>query len=262
MLEPPLFPLQDMLPTWRRGCLATDRQLSLTLTAAMKVRMSLQHASGAAPVDIDIVVHPEWAPLGAERFEALVKANYFNECPLYRNIPGFIIQWGIPADPSAWKQYGEKKIKDDPVKISNKLGTLSFATSGPSKHSASLQTNPHLRLASPPRLTASRAACHARRRARQPDLRQLGQQRQSRRAGLLALRRAGRPGGWSGRARRLRRSRGRRPGGRQESRRGILQPVPEPQRLEGGCHSRLMKLPGDGRTTLACAGLSNCKTER
>ena len=136
MLEPPLFPLQDMLPTWRRGCAspATDRQLSLALTAAMKVRMSLQHASGAAPVDIDIVVHPEWAPLGAERFEALVKANYFNECPLYRNIPGFIIQWGIPADPSAWKQYGEKKIKDDPVKISNKLGTLSFATSGPSEH--------------------------------------------------------------------------------------------------------------------------------
>ena len=128
----------------------------------MKVRMSLKHASAAAPVDIDIVVHPEWAPLGAERFKALVEANYFANCPLYRNIPGFIIQWGIPADPQMWKQYGEKKIKDDPVKVSNKIGTLSFATSGPSAHWASsnkpaarphLTASPHC-LASLPHLTA------------------------------------------------------------------------------------------------------------
>ena len=80
---------------------------------------------------IDIEIHPEWAPLGAERFMALIDANYFDGCPLYRYIPGFIVQWGIPTDPKAWDQWGLNKIKDDPVKKSNKTGTLSFATSGP-----------------------------------------------------------------------------------------------------------------------------------
>ena len=42
---------------------------------AMKVRMSLMHAGASAPVDIDIIVHPEWAPLGAKRFMELIECK-------------------------------------------------------------------------------------------------------------------------------------------------------------------------------------------
>lgn len=97
-----------------------------------KVRMKLQHAGNPTVYEIDILLHPEWAPLGAQRFLDLVDAKYFDGCPLYRFIPNFIVQWGVPLDPALWKQWGEKKIKDDPVTQSNKLARLSFATSGPS----------------------------------------------------------------------------------------------------------------------------------
>lgn len=50
---------------------------------------------------------------------------------IYRVVNEFITQWGIPKDPSEWRKWGENKIKDDPVKMSNTKGTLSFATSGP-----------------------------------------------------------------------------------------------------------------------------------
>ena len=98
--------------------------------APIRVVMTLEHANGDS-VAIDVDVYEEWAPLGAARFLDLIRAKYFKDAPLYRFIPGFIVQWGVPTDPHLWKAWGEKKIKDDPVKTTNALATLSFATSGP-----------------------------------------------------------------------------------------------------------------------------------
>ena len=80
---------------------------------------------------IEVEVHPEWAPLGAKRFLDLIDAKYYDEARIYRVIPNFIAQWGIPASPAEYQKWGENKIKDDPCKISNTKGTMSFATSGP-----------------------------------------------------------------------------------------------------------------------------------
>ena len=96
-----------------------------------KVRMVLAGLEGEqARAGVTIEIHPEWAPLGAERFMQLLDAHYFDECRLYRVIPDFIIQWGIPQSPALYRQFGDKKIVDDPVCVTNAMGTLSFATSG------------------------------------------------------------------------------------------------------------------------------------
>ena len=60
---------------------------------------------------------------------------------MYRVIPGFICQWGVPASPAEWQKWGANKIKDDPVKVSNTPGTLSFATSGPDARGSQLFIN-------------------------------------------------------------------------------------------------------------------------
>ena len=70
-------------------------------------------------------------PRRRRRFRKLLEAGYFTGCRFHRVVPGFIIQWGIPADPKQYAQWGDNKIKDDPVKTSNTAGTMSFATSGP-----------------------------------------------------------------------------------------------------------------------------------
>ena len=69
------------------------------------------HGAGPVRVRLDVVldpsapertsqivfeVHEEWAPLGARRFVELVAAGYYDEARVYRVIPGFIAQWGIP----------------------------------------------------------------------------------------------------------------------------------------------------------------------
>lgn len=75
------------------------------------------------------------------RFLDLIDAKYFDECRIYRVIPGFIHQWGIPKSPTEYKKWGDNKIKDDPVKVSNSKGTLSFATSGPDARGSQLFVN-------------------------------------------------------------------------------------------------------------------------
>jgi hypothetical protein len=87
--------------------------------------------SGAGTGKVRIEIHNEWAPLGAQRFLDLVKDTYFGDhLTFFRVIPGFICQFGLSSDPTKTQKW-DKTIQDDPVKMSNKKGTLTFATSGP-----------------------------------------------------------------------------------------------------------------------------------
>jgi len=81
--------------------------------------------------DFIVLVHRDWAPLGADRFYELVNMHYFDKNALFRVLPGFIVQWGINGDPKVAKDWSALTIKDDPVKQSNRPGTVTFATSGP-----------------------------------------------------------------------------------------------------------------------------------
>jgi cyclophilin family peptidyl-prolyl cis-trans isomerase len=90
---------------------------------------------------LEVEVNPDWAPIGAKRFLDLIACNYYDDARIYRVIPNFIAQWGVPANPAEWKKWGENKIKDDPVKVSNTKGTMSFATSGPNARGSQVFIN-------------------------------------------------------------------------------------------------------------------------
>jgi peptidyl-prolyl cis-trans isomerase A (cyclophilin A) len=81
--------------------------------------------------DFGVEVSRAWAPLGADRFYNLVKNNFFTDVAFFRYVPGFIVQWGIPADPKVASAWCSAKIPDDSWKKSNSRGTITFATGGP-----------------------------------------------------------------------------------------------------------------------------------
>lgn len=80
---------------------------------------------------IVLEIHPEWAPIGADRFRELVDAEFFDDCRFFRAVPGFVVQCGMSGDPLLNTKWKEKKIPDDPVLQTNKRGYVTFATSGP-----------------------------------------------------------------------------------------------------------------------------------
>ncbi|MGH9485981.1 MAG: peptidylprolyl isomerase [Terriglobales bacterium] len=77
-----------------------------------------------------LAIHRAWAPRGASRFYALLAAHYYQGSAFYRVIPGFVAQWGLSPDPAVSARWQRRRIPDDPVRVSNRKGTISFADSG------------------------------------------------------------------------------------------------------------------------------------
>jgi peptidyl-prolyl cis-trans isomerase A (cyclophilin A) len=100
---------------------------ALTEQAPAKYSVNLDTSKG--PVVIE--VHRDWAPVGADRFYNLVKNGYYDNTRFYRVIEGFMAQIGIQGTPAIDAPWINARIKDDPVKESNKRGFVSFATGGP-----------------------------------------------------------------------------------------------------------------------------------
>lgn len=76
-------------------------------------------------------LHRDWAPQAADRFYTLVEAHYYQGNAFYRVVPGFVVQWGLSPQPSVSQAWRKRTIPDDPVRHSNRAGTISFAASGP-----------------------------------------------------------------------------------------------------------------------------------
>jgi peptidyl-prolyl cis-trans isomerase A (cyclophilin A) len=99
----------------------------LTEKAPAKYKAKFTTSKG----DFVIEVHRDWAPNGADRFYNLIKSGYFEGTRFFRVIKGFMVQWGIHGEPAVNTVWREARIKDDPVKESNKRGYITFATAGP-----------------------------------------------------------------------------------------------------------------------------------
>jgi len=100
---------------------------ALTETAPATYKARFDTSKGAFVID----VHRDLAPNGADRFFNLVKNGFYDDNRFFRVISGFMVQFGINGDPKISAPWRAAQIKDDPVKQSNKRGTISFATSGP-----------------------------------------------------------------------------------------------------------------------------------
>ena len=108
-----------------------------TTPAGDEVEFQMKLKPDEASTMIKIKLHPEWAPIGVERLQKLIEEQFFTDAAIFRVVPGFVVQFGLPATP----QEELSKLQDDPVKYSNKRGTLVFATSGPNSRTSQLFIN-------------------------------------------------------------------------------------------------------------------------
>ena len=91
--------------------------------------------------DFALTVTRDWSPLGADRFYTLVKSGFFDGARFFRVLPGFVVQFGIAADPAVTGKWRNANLVDDPVKQSNRRGTITFATGGPNTRTTQVFIN-------------------------------------------------------------------------------------------------------------------------
>jgi peptidyl-prolyl cis-trans isomerase A (cyclophilin A) len=91
--------------------------------------------------DFVVTVTRAWAPLGADRFYNLVRHGFFTDAAFFRVVPGFIVQFGLSANPAVNKVWDKASIKDDPVTQSNHTAYLTFATAGANTRTTQLFIN-------------------------------------------------------------------------------------------------------------------------
>ena len=106
------------------------------------------------PGSFQVLVHEDWAPIGAARFRELVEAKFYDDtrcvaevgvgacspsrrkpchtwrCRFFRVIPPFMVQYGLNGDPEVSSSWRAKTITDEPVKVSNKPGYMTVAKTG------------------------------------------------------------------------------------------------------------------------------------
>ena len=90
------------------------------------------------------------SPNGVDRFVELVKDGFFTDMLFYRVLPGFLIQFGVAADPAQHRKWdytlgpdGEKiwpcqPLADEPNRAQFRQGSISFAGAGENSRSCHL----------------------------------------------------------------------------------------------------------------------------
>ena len=109
----------------------------LNETAPDKFQVNFDTSKGEFIVEVTRA----WAPNGADRFYNLVKNGFYDNCKFFRNIEGFMVQFGINGNPKISAGMMKARIKDDPVKQSNTRGYITFAMAGPDTRTSQLFIN-------------------------------------------------------------------------------------------------------------------------
>lgn len=86
-------------------------------------------------------IHRDWAPRAADRFYELTASGYFTGAAFFRVVAGFVAQWGLSPDPRRSAYWEARPIPDDPVRVSNTAGTITFAASGPNSRTSQVFIN-------------------------------------------------------------------------------------------------------------------------
>lgn len=99
---------------------------SLAETAPETFRAEFETSKGTFVIEATRA----WAPLGADRFYALVKNGYYDGVRFFRVVEGFIVQFGMHGDPEINSVWSAARIQDDSVAGSNTRGMVTYAKGG------------------------------------------------------------------------------------------------------------------------------------
>lgn len=106
------------------GASALMDPVALAETAPETFQARFETSKGVFVIEVERA----WAPLGADRFYALVKNGFYDGVRFFRVVEGFVAQFGIHGDPEVSAIWREAQFPDDSAVVaSNTRGMVTYA---------------------------------------------------------------------------------------------------------------------------------------
>jgi peptidyl-prolyl cis-trans isomerase A (cyclophilin A) len=91
--------------------------------------------------DVIVRIYRDWAPMGVYRFYNLARSGFYDGSRFFRVLPGFVAQFGASGRPQVDQLWHSLPMPDDPRRVSNRTGTLTYAKAGANSRTTQLFFN-------------------------------------------------------------------------------------------------------------------------
>lgn len=91
--------------------------------------------------DVVVRIHRDWAPMGVYRFYNLARNGFYDGSRFFRVLPGFAAQFGMSGRPALDRVWHDQPMPDDPRRVSNTMGTMTYAKAGADSRTTQLFFN-------------------------------------------------------------------------------------------------------------------------
>ena len=126
------LPVAGLLILLAAGCASSDPLYSPSFaTLNRPAPDSFDVVMTTSEGDVTFRLIRSWSPLGVDRAFYLFRNDFYEGARFYRVIDDFVAQFGGSGEARLDSLWREIPINDEPVRASNRRGTLSFARSGP-----------------------------------------------------------------------------------------------------------------------------------
>ena len=88
-----------------------------------------------------IEAHRAWSPRGVDRLFEIATAGLYTGVPIFRMLPGRLVQFGLTGDSTIDALWDARGIPDEPVLTGNTRGRVSFARAGAQTRSSQIFIN-------------------------------------------------------------------------------------------------------------------------
>ena len=125
------------------GCSSADDSKKAEAPKAAKVEKTpdvFQATFDTSKGPVVVEFHRDWAPVGVDHFYSLAKTGYYDGARFFRVTRAYA-QFGINGNPQTTALWSTAYLPDDPVKQSNRKGTLTFAHLGANNRTTQLFFN-------------------------------------------------------------------------------------------------------------------------
>ena len=118
----------------------TEAELDLLNPDLIRIKFEVDGVGSWHSGTVVVLLHRSWSPIGVDHLVDMVQNNVLDNTKFFRYVKDFIVQFGIPSQPSVTRRWLDPIEDDHPTKpVSNRRGTVSFAMKGDKDNSRTTQ---------------------------------------------------------------------------------------------------------------------------